>query len=86
MKPVSSSLPALQLPLVINSDLSFFSQWKYVDPLGRVGHTTIENWGMIIPTNQHNGVANGKESNGIDSVNGSKANSSEPTTYEGITN
>jgi len=33
-------------------------------------------------TAEQNGVTNGKESNGIDSVNGSKANSSEPTTYE----
>merc|ERR1712012_86534 len=33
-------------------------------------------------TAEQNGVANGKESNGIDSINGSKANSSEPTTYE----
>jgi len=33
-------------------------------------------------TAEENGVSNGKASNGLDSINGSKAGSSEPTTYE----
>ena len=32
---------------------------------------------------EQNGVSNGKETNGLDLINGSKENSSEPTTYEG---
>ena len=37
-------------------------------------------------TAEENGVSNGKASNGLDSINGSKAGSSEPTTYEGKNN
>jgi len=33
-------------------------------------------------TAEENGVSNGKATNGLDSINGSKAGSSEPTTYE----
>ena len=35
---------------------------------------------------EQNGESNGKEVNGLASINGSKANSSEPTTYEGKPN
>ena len=37
-------------------------------------------------TAEENGVSNGKVTNGLDSINGSKSGSSEPTTYEGNNN